>query len=136
MLLANYYLRLFSEEHKMGAQRFSPSALAFLKGHSWPGNVRELRNRVQRAVIMCDAKTIDAVDLGGEPDISGISAAPHVAFCAGPRTLREAKDSVEYELIAEELKRNDGNIVKTAETLGVSRPTLYSLLKKHDLLRT
>jgi two-component system NtrC family response regulator len=84
---------------------------------------------------MCEAKTIDAVDLGGEPeaisdDESSVSALPFTG-----RTLREAKDLLEYELISAELDRSEGNIVRTAEVLGVSRPTLYSLLKKHHLLK-
>lgn len=135
LLLANYYLRLFSEEHQIGVQRFKPSALSFLRAHPWPGNVRELRNRVQRAVIMCEAKTIDAVDLGGEPEAISDDESPVSALPFTGRTLREAKDLLEYELISAELDRSEGNIVRTAEVLGVSRPTLYSLLKKHHLLK-
>lgn len=136
LLLANYYLRLFTEEHNARGKRFSGSALSFLKEHPWPGNVRELRNRVQRAVIMCESRMIDAVDLGGEPDTVAVPPAADAAtFVITGRTLREAKDLVEYELITGELERQEGNIVKTAEVLGVSRPTLYGLLKKHNLLR-
>lgn len=139
LLLANYYLRLFSEEHNLRGKRFSASALSFLKNHTWPGNVRELRNRVQRAVIMCESKMIDAVDLGGEAEAvppPEQSSSPATVLTMKGRTLREAKDLVEFELLTSELEHQEGNIVKTAEVLGVSRPTLYGLLKKHNLLKS
>lgn len=131
MLLANFYMRLFSDEYKKRVRRFSASALSFLKQHSWPGNVRELRNRVQRAVIMCDGRAIEASDLGIEQEPLDLAAA---AAPPQGRTLREARDAVERQLIIEELERYEGNIMKTAEVLGVSRPTLYGLLKKHNLI--
>lgn len=146
MLLANYYLRCFSEEHDISVQRFSSSAISFLKTHHWPGNVRELRNRVQRAVIMCDSKKIEAGDLGADVDIACEHvevACEHDDTCVqqpmaqtfAGRTLREAKDMIEFELISAELERSNGNIMRTADVLGVSRPTLYGLLKKHSLLK-
>lgn len=137
LLLANYYLRLFSEEHRLQGKRLGASALSFLKEYAWPGNVRELRNRIQRAVIMSESKMIDAVDLGGKPDtVAAPPVAAETILTVAARTLREAKDQVEYELITAELDRQEGNIVKIAEVLGVSRPTLYGLLKKHNLLKT
>jgi two-component system NtrC family response regulator len=134
MLLANFYLRLFSEEYKKRVRRFSTSALSFLKTHPWPGNVRELRNRIQRAVIMCDSKSIEAADLGCEPEPLELSMTDAIQPGSGARTLREARDQVERQLIIEEMERYEGNIMKTAEVLGVSRPTLYGLLKKHGLI--
>ncbi len=134
MLLANFYLRLFSEEYKKRVRRFSTSALSFLKTHPWPGNVRELRNRIQRAVIMCDSKAIETADLGCEPEPLELSMSDAIQPGSGARTLREARDQVERQLIIEEMERYEGNIMKTAEVLGVSRPTLYGLLKKHGLI--
>jgi len=142
LLLANYYLRLFSEEHNISVQRFSSSAISFFKTYQWPGNVRELRNRVQRAVIMCESKQIEASDLGvmeeacqvDEQETANLQVEPRVVSFAG-KTLRDAKDAVEYELLSAELERSNGNIMRTADVLGVSRPTLYGLLKKHNLLK-
>lgn len=135
LLLANYYLRIFSEEHNIKGQRFNSSALAFLKGHQWPGNVRELRNRVQRAVIMSESKVIEAADLGAEAHVQETpeEGPAQAMMMPSGRTLREVKDQVELELISAELERHNGSIAKTAEVLGVSRPTLYGLLKKHNL---
>lgn len=128
LLLANYFLRMFNDEHRGKGRRFSASALNFLRSYGWPGNVRELRNRVQRAIIMSDAAAIEPADLGCEGDV------PVQTQTNQPlTTLREAKDRVEREMIAIAIDRQNGNIVKAAEELGVSRPTLYDLMKKHAL---
>ena len=128
LLLANYFLRLFNEENKKKVRRFSSSAINFLKRHEWPGNVRELRNRVQRAIIMSETSAIEATDLGCETEPPALTdTTPPVV------SLREARNKIERELIAAEIDRQNGNIVKTAEILGVSRPKLYDLMKKHGL---
>ena len=129
LLLANYFLRKFNDEYKKKVRRFSAAAVNYLRSYEWPGNVRELQNRVQRAIIMSEAGAIEPEDLGGDAEGS--------AFCQQSGqpivTLREARDKVERELIAVVIDRQNGNIVKAAEELGVSRPTLYDLLKKHGL---
>jgi len=128
LLLANYFLRMFNEDYHKKARRFSSASVNFLKGYEWPGNVRELRNRVQRAVIMSDATALEPSDLGCETEMPGLTEdlLPVVS-------LREARDRVEQEMIAAAIDLQHGNIVKAAETLGVSRPTLYDLMKKHGL---
>jgi len=128
LLLANYFLRKFNDEYKKKVRRFSAAAVNYLRTYDWPGNVRELQNRVQRAIIMSDAIAIEPADLGSEGDISA-QPEPAQTFT----TLREARDKVEREVIAVAIDRHNGNIVKVAEELGVSRPTLYDLLKKHSL---
>ena len=128
LLLANYFLRKFNDEYKKKVRRFSAAAVNYLKTYVWPGNVRELQNRVQRAIIMSDAAVIEPVDLGGGADVAAVAETE-----TAPVTLREGRDKVERELIALAIDRHNGNIVKAAEELGVSRPTLYDLLKKHNL---
>jgi len=129
LVLAHYFLRLFNDENKKRVKRFSPSALNFLKTYEWPGNVRELRNRVQRAIIMCDTTIIEPEDLGCESELPPESGQPRTNV-----TLKEARDKVESELIAAVMERQHGNIVKAAEELGVTRPTLYDLMKKHGFI--
>ncbi len=128
LLLANYFLRKFNDEYKKKVRRFSAAAVNYLKTYEWPGNVRELQNRVQRAIIMSDAAVIEPADLGGGADVAAVAETE-----PAPVTLREGRDKVERELIALAIDRHNGNIVKAAEELGVSRPTLYDLLKKHNL---
>jgi two-component system NtrC family response regulator len=119
---------MFNEESRKKVRRFSSAAMNFLKGYEWPGNVRELRNRVQRAIIMSDASALEPSDLGCKIELSDVTEKilPTIS-------LREARDKVEREVIAAEIDRQNGNIVKAAEALGVSRPTLYDLMKKHRL---
>jgi two-component system, NtrC family, response regulator len=129
LLLAHYYLRLFNDEHKKRVRRFGAAAISFLKGYEWPGNVRELRNRVQRAVIMSDSSAIEPADLGcnnnqpaqPEPSMDIIS-------------LKEARDRAEREVISAAIERQHGNILRAAEELDISRPTLYDLMKKHNFI--
>lgn len=128
LLLANYFLRLFNEEYHKKARRFSTASLQFLKLHDWPGNVRELQNRVQRAIIMSDSATIEPSDLGCNNDSPTDTTDSRSSI-----NLREARDTVERITVAEAIERQNGNIVKAAELLGVSRPTLYDLMRKHHL---
>jgi len=128
LLLANYFLRIFNEEYHKKIRRFSSAAVNFIKSYEWPGNVRELRNRVQRATIMSESTAIEPSDLGCEIDVptQTESFQPTVS-------LREAKDRIELEMISAAIENQNGSIVKAAEALGVSRPTLYDLMKKHKL---
>jgi len=128
LLLANHFLRLFNEEYNKKARRFSSAAVKFLKKYEWPGNVRELRNRVQRAIIMSDSTTLEPADLGCESELPSIPEEVQPSI-----SLREARDKVERTMITEAIDRQNGNIVKAAEALSVSRPTLYDLMKKHNL---
>ncbi len=127
LLLANYFLRVFNEEYRKKVRRFSAASVSFLKSYEWPGNVRELKNRVQRAIIMSDAAALEPNDLGCEME------APAAAEDVPVVSLREARDKIEREMIAAAIDRQNGSIVKAAEELGVSRPTLYDLMKKHNL---
>lgn len=130
LLLANHFLHTYNEVYKKKIKRFSAASLAFFRNYEWPGNVRELQNRVQRAVIMVETGAIEPHDLGGEQADSDvtISGGNHTLM-----SLREARDKVEREMIITTIDRQKGNILKAAEELGVSRPTLYDLMKKHGL---
>jgi two-component system NtrC family response regulator len=103
---------------------FSPAALKALLAYGWPGNIRELENKVQRAVIMAQRNVIDPADL----DLETAGADADEA-----QPLRDARARVEREALLEGLVKHRGNISRAAKTLGVSRPTLHSLLAKHDI---
>ena len=124
-LLAENFLKIYGKENKKKPLRFSTAGLAFLKRHNWPGNVRELKNRVQRAVIMCDGSSVGPLDLGCDVE----PPAMPVPACDG-LSLKSARERMEREMILNALERQSGNILKAAEELGVSRPTLYDLMKK------
>lgn len=128
LILANYFLRMFNDEYRKKVRRFSSASVNFLKSYEWPGNVRELRNRVQRSIIMSDSAALEPTDLGCEMELTALLENIQPAI-----SLREARDRVEREMIAAAIDRQNGSIVKAAEALGVSRPTLYDLMKKHNL---
>jgi two-component system NtrC family response regulator len=125
-LLARHFVNRFSRELNSAASSLSPDALAAIDAYGWPGNVRELENRIKRAVIMADGKSITAADL----DL-GSSAAPDDG--ALPINLRAAREVADRKAIRQAMSRSDNNISGAAKLLGISRPTLYDLLKQYRL---
>jgi two-component system NtrC family response regulator len=123
-LLARHFVNRFGRELNPKVQGLSPEALAAIDAYGWPGNVRELENRIKRAVIMAEGRSIgaDDLDLPGtaveEPDLINLRAAREVA---DRRAIRHA------------MSRTDNNISGAAKLLGISRPTLYDLLKQYRL---
>ena len=135
-LLANLFMRRYAHEFKRRVKCFSVAALRAMNSYSWPGNIRELENRVKRAVIMTESLTIEPVDLGfnsvPESDEHPVDAAGQNVNVSGMK-LKEARSMVEKQLVTEAMADAEGNVLKAAEALGVSRPTLYDLMKKHGL---
>jgi two-component system NtrC family response regulator len=124
VLLARHFVNRFSRELNPGVQSLSPDALAAIDAYAWPGNVRELENRLKRAVIMADGKSVTAADL----DLGmGADAAPQLI------NLRAAREVADRRAIRQALSRTDNNISGAAKLLGISRPTLYDLLKQYRL---
>jgi two-component system NtrC family response regulator len=123
-LLARHFVNRFGRELNPKVQGLSPDGLAAIDGYAWPGNVRELENRIKRAVIMADGRSLgaDDLDLPGkapdEPDLINLRAAREIA---DRRAIRQA------------MSRTDNNISGAAKLLGISRPTLYDLLKQYRL---
>ena len=124
VLLAKAFLARFAKEMNPAVKGFAADALAAIDGWGWPGNVRELENRVKRAVIMTEGKLINAIDLDlPAPDSSG----------AQVLNLKSARETADRGVIRHALARSEGNISSTAKLLGISRPTLYDLLKQYDM---
>lgn len=123
-LLAHAFVRRFAAEQNRGAMTLREDALRAIEVHPWPGNVRELENCIKRAVIMADGNqiTLDDVGLGEVQDDQEI--------CLDLRLVRE---NAEKGVIIAALSRSDGNVLKAAEMLGVSRPTLYDLMHRYGL---
>lgn len=124
ILLAKAFLKRFAKEMNPQVKGFTSDALGALDEWEWPGNVRELENRVKRAVIMCDAKLVGADDLDLEGSADGAQHALN---------LKSAREESDRKVIRHALARSEGNISNTAKLLGISRPTLYDLLKQYGL---
>ncbi|WP_297527370.1 PEP-CTERM-box response regulator transcription factor [Thiohalobacter sp.] len=124
LLLARAFLEKFAKQHGNKAHTFSKDALAALEAYHWPGNVRELENRVKRAVIMAEEKQISAHDL----ELGAGNGGESQTF-----DLREIREQAERQAILRAMGHVGGKISQAAELLGVSRPTMYDLLKKYNL---
>jgi two-component system NtrC family response regulator len=123
VLLAKHFLHRFAGEMNPQVRGLSPGALAAIDEWPWPGNVRELENRMKRAVIMADGKLLTAEDL----DLEARTEA------ALPVNLKSARELADRRAIRQALARAENNISSAAKLLGISRPTLYDLMKQYDL---
>ena len=123
-LLAHAFVQRFAVEQRRQSMTLRSDAVASIEAHEWPGNVRELENCIKRAVIMADGNQITAPDVGfaarGDEDLTFLN-------------LRTVREEAEKRAVIAVLARVNGNIVKAAEILGVSRPTLYDIMHKFGL---
>lgn len=120
VLLARYFLQRFSAENNRTGLTFAPDALRALRQHSWPGNVRELQNRVRRAVIMGESRRLTANDLELVDSLAPLQS----------NSLKEARESLERDMIQQAIRKHGGKITAAAQELGISRPTFYELMEK------
>ena len=125
ILLAKTFLNIYREEFNAKAKSFSQAAINAMLAHKWPGNIREMQNKLKSAVIMAEGTVIQPEDLGlmpvdGEGEITTLN-------------LREVREIAESKAIRRAYQQADNNMSKTAELLGVTRPTLYSLIDKYHL---
>jgi len=123
VLLARTFLDKYNSSLKRNIKGFNAKALDAIENYAWPGNVRELDGVIKRAVIMSESTTITDLDL----NIEGVDKK------GMPLNLREVRENAERAAITQALQTTQNNISQTADLLGVSRPTLYDLLKKYDL---
>ncbi|HZO11649.1 MAG TPA: sigma-54 dependent transcriptional regulator [Polyangiaceae bacterium] len=138
-LLADAFMKAFSEENGIKQKRISPEVYAALHRRSWPGNVRELKNVVERAVIL-SGEEITIADLPEDPhadpfEESG-SMPPQIAASAGQRlSLRELREQAERRHIVETLVEFEWNVSKAAVALGVERTNLHKKIRAYGIRR-
>lgn len=120
--LAEFFLRRLAKKYNKGNLKFSEKALRKLENYVWPGNVRELEHAIEKAVILSDNEELQPADFYMRtPD--------ETSFVVESFTLEE----MEKILIEKALRKYDNNISAVAAELGISRPTLYSKIKKYEL---
>jgi two-component system NtrC family response regulator len=124
VLLARHFVRRFARDLGSPVTGLAPDAVEAIDAYAWPGNVRELENRIKRAVIMAESKLVSAADL----DLPGSTAEGSDLI-----NLRAAREAADRRAIHQALIRTESNISATAKLLGISRPTLYDLLKQYQL---
>jgi len=124
LLIANVFAKRFSEQYNKKVKDFSKDAVQAIESYQWPGNIRELENKVKRAIIMSESSYISLNDL----ELSSVEDNQ-----ALPLNLKEVREQAEISAIQRALNHSHYNVSQTAKLLGVTRPTLYSLLNKHAL---
>jgi len=124
VLLAEHFLSGFGRKMNKQFQPLSSEVNYMLENHHWPGNVRELRNTMERAVILSTSDVIHPVNL---PDFrleTRLRKEDDSASSYDGLSLEEALASFERDMIRVELARNDKNLSRTAQKLGISRHAL------------
>src|SRR5260370_23309567 len=128
-LLAEYFLRMFAKVHKKGQRNMSPGFLGALARHSWPGNVRELQNVIERSVVLANGNERIGVD-DLPPELQGLRLSDD-----SPRgSFIEAVKGFKRELVRSALAMHNGNKLKAARELGISRCYLHRLLNQLSVL--
>ncbi|MCK5505397.1 MAG: sigma 54-interacting transcriptional regulator, partial [Thermodesulfovibrionia bacterium] len=122
VLLAKSFLHKYARE-KGNEKTLSPDAIEAIKSYEWPGNVRELENKIQRAITFADDASITSSDMN-------LTAHKKTGDSLN---LKTAKEDLEIEYIKMALHKNKGNISRASIDLGLTRPTLHSLVKKYKL---
>ncbi|MEN6457751.1 MAG: sigma-54 dependent transcriptional regulator [Thermoguttaceae bacterium] len=128
-LLAEHFLRQVCEDSGKPIRRFTDEAMNVLQRYRWPGNVRELENVMERAVLLGRGDAITVEDL--PPTLA--TGAGVVAESAAGRSLKQALESPERQIIREVLEANNWSRSATADTLGINRTTLYKKMKRLGL---
>jgi len=115
LVLARFFLNKIAPSRQVS---LTEDAREQLIKHAWPGNVRELRNVIQRALIMSDDDNLEAADFGLE---------------VIDRQMLPTSDQIDLDYLLQAISDNKHNMSAAARQLGISRTTLYRLIKKHNL---
>ena len=122
LLLAEFFLNRYGSKYGKAGIRLQENAAQRLLHYSWPGNVRELQHCIERAVILCDSREIDESILA----LNSRQRNPD-------RIAIQTFDAMEKEMILASIEKEKGNLSAVAKNLGISRPTLYSKMKRYQI---
>ncbi len=122
LLLAEDFLTRYGAEYGRGKFRMSRNAEKAMLSYHWPGNVRELENKIQKALVQATRGVIQPKDLG----LDGTQSMAKES----PRTLKEAREAVEREVIAHALKDSGANLTLASTILGIDRKVLREVMER------
>lgn len=123
-LLARHFIRTEARNLRLSPKKLSPRAIEAIDRYNWPGNVRELQNRTKRALVLASRDVLEPADFELPEPEANETALP---------TLREERHRSERKLIQRALTNANGNVSEAARLLGISRPTLYELLRNLEI---
>jgi DNA-binding NtrC family response regulator len=141
MLLAGHFLKVFADENGKEVRGFAPDVIELLEGYDFPGNVRELENLIERAVVLAQGDVIQRQDLELPGDDLTHSAFADDSIPQDANELKERKRRLreqavvplERAFLLNALERNDWNITRAAEEVGMQRPNFQAMLKKQGI---
>ncbi|WP_150047810.1 MULTISPECIES: PEP-CTERM-box response regulator transcription factor [Methylomonas] len=123
LAIGNALLQRYCKQYNCKEKRFSHEAAKALESYGWPGNIREMENKLKRAVIMSDSNVVSLEDLEIQAQTDN----------SMPLNLKTVRETAEAIAIKRALHYSDNNIAEASRLLGITRPTLYSLLGKHGI---
>jgi two-component system NtrC family response regulator len=123
VLIATHMLQRYSKSMASKQMTFSDEAINAIENYPWPGNIREVENKIKRAVVLADSHVVQVSDL----------AIPQTKNKPSVINLKEARKNAEVEAIHSALELSQQNISAAAKLLGITRPTLYDMMKKYNL---
>ena len=123
--LAEMFISTYAAKYRRNVAELDDEAKTLLMEHRWSGNIRELQNCIEKAVIMSDGELLTAADLQLTPEKEAPGAESH----EGGETLEMAEEKA----IRAAMAKFGGNLSMVAKSLQISRPTLYTKLKKYDI---
>lgn len=123
VLVANHLLKKHATKIASKQMMFSEEAIKAIESYNWPGNIREVENKIKRAVVMAENNVVQVEDL----------ALPVLTQKISVINLKEARRNAEVEAISSALEISHQNISAAAKLLGITRPTLYDMMKKYNL---
>jgi len=122
--LVEHFLKLYTHKYKKNIKSISNAAMKKFRQYSWPGNVRELQHAIERAVILSDSKILQPNDFSLK--------SPHSVNEEGTLNTYNIED-MERDIIQKVLRKNNGNISRAANELGLTRASLYRRLEKYGI---
>ena len=123
--LAEMFIERYAGKYRREVKGLAPEAAAILKGYRWNGNIRELQNCIEKAVILSEGEMLEVQDI----QLAPVQNAAADSGMSGEDTL----DQAEEKAIRAAMSRFGGNLSMVARSLSISRPTLYSKLKKYNI---
>lgn len=130
--LVDFFAEAFVAENGSRPKKFEPDAIAALQSHAWPGNIRELKNAVERIMIMAPGQSVTRKSLEALSILRSADPGPQDSYFSH-RSLRDAKEAFERDFILRKLQENDGNVSRTAETIGIERSNLHKKIRSYGI---
>lgn len=138
--ISYHFLKQFNQSFGKKISGFEDKTVTRLTGYDWPGNVRQLRNVIERAVILCEKDKITLKDLPLLGDIADIEQLIDYIPSTNDELKRIKKEirqkavtKVEKNFVTNALMKNDWNVTRAAEKVGLQRTNFQSLIKKHNI---